>query len=250
MRVCLLCILLICPGPVLACLRPICAVAPDQVSLAQLEDFESLAGGFGPGRLYRQVIDAGTVAFGEHLEGQARGADGPYDRITGAATAPLRLGDVPRGALLSITRIGQSSVLNGLGPEGYPRRAAEGEGAIAILFDTDQAALSLDIVGGEGGGARVQFLARDGAVLDQHDLVSLGEETRAFHTAGMVPLIAALVLTNNDPEGIAIDNLRYGLVMQMGAIGLGAGAQEAYGPVHVVEFSEPPAGDRARDTAR
>ena len=125
---------LIWPAGALACDRPVCGVDPQELSLARLVDFEDMAGGYGPGRLYRQVIEADGVSFGEHLAGQSRGADGPYDRIDGPATPPLRLGDVPRGALLSITRVGKSSVLNGQGPAGYPKREAEGEGAIAILF--------------------------------------------------------------------------------------------------------------------
>lgn len=233
---------LIWPAGALACDRPVCGVDPQELSLARLVDFEDMAGGYGPGRLYRQMIEADGVSFGEHLAGQSRGADGPYDRIDGPATPPLRLGDVPRGALLSITRVGKSSVLNGQGPAGYPKREAEGEGAIAILFDHDQAALSVDIVGGEGGTGWFLFLARDGSVLDRHDLTGLGEETRAFRTPGMEPRIAALVITNDDPEGIAIDNLRFELIRQMGAIGLGGDARASYVLAHVVSIALPPAG--------
>ncbi len=238
MRFWLVCFLLILPAAAQACLRPVCAVSPDELSLAQVQDFEKLAGGYGPGRLYRRVIEAGDVSFGEHFAGQTRGAGGAYDRIGGAATAPLRLAPVPKGELLSVTRIDQSRVLNGQGPAGFPKREAEGEGAIAVLFVDDQAALSLDIVGGEGGTGWLLFLSRDGAVLDRHELTDLREETRAFHTAGMVPLIAALVLTNDDPEGIAIDNLRYGLVTQLGAIGLGGAGGAAYVLAHAVPTSQ------------
>ena len=238
------------PGAAAACDRPVCAVSPDELSLTRLIDFERMAGGYGPGRLYRRVIVADGASFGEHLQGQARGAQGPYDRITGAASTPLQLAEVPRGQLLSITRVGTSRVLNGQGPAGYPKREAEGEGAIAVLFEHDQAALSLDIVGGEGGTGWILFLARDGSELDRHELPDLREETRAFHTPALVPRIAALVLTNDDPEGIAIDNLRFGLVQQMGGFGLGGGQRAAYVLAHAVQNTDPPLGARTRYPAR
>lgn len=238
------------PAGALACERPVCAIDPSELSLARLVDFENLPSGFGPGRLYRDVIEADDVSFGEHLIGQARDAQGDYDRIDGPAMPPLRLGRAPRGELLSITRVGTSQVLNGQGPAGFPKREAEGEGAIAILFAHDQAALSFGVVGGEGGTGFVLFLARDGTVLDRHDLPDLREDIRAFHTPGMVERIAALIVMNDDPEGIAIDNLRYDLIRQMGAIGLGGAGRASYVLAHAVTIPVPPPGPATANPPR
>ena len=87
-------------------------------------------------------------------------------------------------------------------------------------------------------------------LLDRHDMTDLREDTRAFHTPDMAERIAALIVMNDDPEGIAIDNLRFDLVRQMGAIGLGGAAQASYVLAHVVSIALPPAGPGTAPPAR
>ena len=86
----------------------------------------------------------------------------------------------------------------GYGTAGFPKRDAQGEGAIAVQFDRDQPALAFDLRGGEGGTAQVQFLRRDGSVITTLQLGPLAED------------IAGFVLTNSDDQGLALDNLRFG----------------------------------------
>ena len=52
-----------------------------------------------------------------------------YSPVRMTERLALQLAEVPRGQLLSVTRVGKSRVLNGQGPAGYPKREAEGEGA-------------------------------------------------------------------------------------------------------------------------
>ena len=106
--------------------------------------------------------------------------------------------------------------MNGYGVEGFPRRGAQGEGAIAVLFDEDQPALSFQVLGGESGTAVVQFLRRDGSTIHQLAVGDLGRMSLGFWRQDGVRDIAGFVLTNTDPQGLAIDNLRFGPPPQLG----------------------------------
>jgi hypothetical protein len=101
-------------------------------------------------------------------------------------------------------------VLNGYGSAGFPRREAQGEGAIAILFDEDQSALSFELRGGEAGRAQASFYARDGSTIGQVLIEPTGEFAVGFFRARGLRDIAGVILTNTDPQGIAIDTLRFG----------------------------------------
>ncbi|MFT4708563.1 MAG: hypothetical protein ACI9PU_002413 [Ascidiaceihabitans sp.] len=63
--------------------------------------------------------------------------------------------------------------------------------------------------GGENGSAQVQFLRRDGSVIAQSPVRQLGEYAVGFHSKDDVPDIAGFVLMNADPQGVAIDNIRF-----------------------------------------
>ena len=86
---------------------------------------------------------------------------------------------------------------------------APGEGVIAVLYERDQAAIAFDVRGGENGSAQVQFLRRDGSVIAQSPVRQLGEYAVRFHSKDDVPDIAGFVLMNADPQGVAIDNIRF-----------------------------------------
>lgn len=216
MRSGLLCVALLVAGPVSACDRPVCEVDPDLLALARVITFDDQMAGMGPGVEHREVLALPGAQFGEHFAGQRRWAEGDFDRIEGPALAPLVLMPGPRGELFSIHRLGRSNVINGFGPAGFPRDNAQGEGALAVLFDEDQAALGFDVLGGEDGAAFLVFLGRDGRVIDSLRLDGLREREFAFRRSTGAADIAGFVLTNDDPQGIAIDNLRFGQVPQLG----------------------------------
>jgi hypothetical protein len=197
------------PACAAACDAPVCLVAPETLRLGRQVTFDDLPAGLGPGRLVAGPLVAEGVRFGKGFAGQDRRADGPFDRITGPALAPLALLATPEAAIFSIIRLPDSNVLNGLGPLGWPRADATGEGAIAVLFDRDQAALRLDMRGGEGGTATVLFLARDGAVIASLVIGPLAEDSYGLRRRDGLRDIAAIVITNDDPEGIALDALAY-----------------------------------------
>jgi hypothetical protein len=86
---------------------------------------------------------------------------------------------------------------------------AQGEGVIAVLYERDQAAIAFDVRCGKNGSTQVQFLRRGGSVIAQSTVRQLGEYAVGFHRQDDVPDIAGFVLMNTDPQGLAIDNIRF-----------------------------------------
>lgn len=195
--------------PSLACERPVCLVPAESLMLSRHITFDDLPSGFGIGRKIDGILEQNGAQFGERFAGQPLESEGDFDVVPGPANAPLTLLPGAPGEALGILRLMRTSVLQGHGPRGYPRTEAVGEGAIAVIFDYDQSALSLDIRGGEQGVATIRFFSRDGHVIDTHTIGPLSETSHGFLRANEQTDIAGLILTNKDPEGIALDNLRF-----------------------------------------
>ncbi|MEP2029124.1 MAG: hypothetical protein ABJI96_10525 [Paracoccaceae bacterium] len=206
------------PGAVRACDAPICIVDPDSLALTQIITFDDMPSSFGPGRLVDEVLVVPGAQFGERFAGQTRDTLGTFDYITGAPEAPLVAISGGPGETLSVTRMSDTNVLNGFGPERYPKRDAQGEGAISVLFDRDQSALSFELRGGEDGTARLLFLRRDGTIVQDIVVNSVREHGFGFVRSDGTADIAGFVLTNGDPQGIAMDNLRFEPPQKLGAL--------------------------------
>lgn len=198
------------PTGVFACGAPVCLVDPESLALTRVITFDDIRSGAGPGLLSDDVLDLDGAQFGERFAGQGLAAAGTHDQVIGAALGPLILLPGAPGQNLSVVHFYGNAVLNGYGPAGFPRREGQGEGAIAFLFDNDQSALSFALRGGESGAALAQFLRRDGSAISAVPIDPTGEFTLGFDRAGGIRDIAGVVLTNTDPEGIAIDTLRFG----------------------------------------
>lgn len=203
-------------GPALACEAPVCQVDPDSLALPRLIDFEGLQAGQGPGHPLHGVLDLDGASFGKHFIGQALGQTGEFDTVTGGASFPLTLLEAAKPRTKSLVWVSGNTILNGFGPEGFPRRKGQGEGALAIHFDLPQPALAFDIRGGEDGTATVQFLDAGGGQIARLTLRGIGEGPVAFQRADSAPDIAGIVITNEDPQGIAIDNVRFGQPPNLG----------------------------------
>lgn len=198
------------PLPALACDAAVCIVDPNSLALPDIITFDDTRAGFGPGYLVDDVLVLGGARFGERFAGQMLAARGAHDWVTGAAAGPLVLLPGAEGQNLSVVHFSGISILNGYGRAGFPKRDGQGEGAIAILFDRDQSALSLHLRGGEEGQADVMFLRRDGTLLAQVPVRPLGEFAYGFLRMQGGGDIAGVVVTNTDPQGIAIDTIRFG----------------------------------------
>jgi hypothetical protein len=204
------------PLPALACGEPVCRVDPESLDLALVITFDEVPSGWDPGYRIDKPLRLPGASFAERFAGQDLGTAGDFDTVSGSAFAPLTLLPGAPGQTLSVVRLFGSNILNGYGPAGYPQVNAQGEGAIAVLFDTDQPAFSFDVLGGEDGTMRVQFLRRDGSEIHAIEITGLGRASLGFLREGAEPDIAGFVLTNTDPQGIAVDNLRFGPPPQLG----------------------------------
>jgi hypothetical protein len=198
------------PLPALACDTAVCLVSPESLILPRIIDFDDLASGWGPGVEVTDVLPLQGASFGQHFAGQLVGSSNTFDQISGPAFTPLTLMAGPKGENLSVVNFSGNSVINGWGAAGFPKRDAQGEGAIAVLFDNDQSALAFDLRGGEAGAAMVTFLRRNGDVIASVPVAPTGEFAVAFIRQKGKEDIAGFVLTNTDPQGLAIDTLRFG----------------------------------------
>ncbi|MBS9718397.1 hypothetical protein ACFFUT_04335 [Pseudohalocynthiibacter aestuariivivens] len=201
-----------------ACSEPVCIVDYQSLRLSKIITFEDLPSSMGPGQKIDDVLVQNGAKFGERFAGQVRQADGDYDRIVGQAKSPLTTRAGSTDESLGIQRLYDSNVLLGYGPNRYPHRDAIGEGAIAVLFDIDQSAFGFRLRGGEDGYASIIFHRRDGTEISSMRLGPLGEDSFGFVRQDKVPDIAGFTLHNNDPAGIAIDDLIFDDSFQIGKI--------------------------------
>lgn len=204
------------PMQALACSLPVCIVDPETLTFSRLINFDDQPSAWDPGVQLDEILVLNGARFAERFAGQTRGVAGDFDAVAGDAAAPLTLLPGAPGENLAIVNLYRSNILNGYGPAGYPNVHAQGEGAIAVIFDRDQSAFALQILGGENGRAWVQFLARDGRTLHRTELITNGTLSIGFLRQGEAADIAGFVVTNQDPQGIAIDNLRFDPPPQLG----------------------------------
>jgi hypothetical protein len=193
-----------------ACDVPVCLVDPETLSLPRVITFDDARAGHGPGHPVPDLLVMDGAVFGERFAGQSLIANGDHDVIAGRAFAPLTVIPGAAGQNLSVVFFQGNKLLNGYGPAGFPRRNAQGEGAISFLFDEDQSALSFQIRGGEEGPAEVRFLTRNGELISTVNLPAPGEHAFGFVRANGASDIAGVTVTNSDPQGIALDNIRFG----------------------------------------
>lgn len=198
------------PTLVWACETPVCRVDLNSLALTQVITFDNLQSGSGPGRYLDDILPLEGATFGERFAGQDIAPQGAHDAIVGTAFSPLTMMPGADGQNLSLVHFSGTTVINGYGAAGFPRRDAQGEGAIAVLFDVDQSAFAFEIRGGEDGTAMVIFHRRDGSVIGQVPVQPTGEFAVAFLRKTGIADIAGFVVTNTDPQGLAIDTLRFG----------------------------------------
>ncbi|MEE4188370.1 MAG: hypothetical protein V2I76_07975 [Roseobacter sp.] len=193
-----------------ACETQVCLVDAESLQLPRIIDFDEARSTLGPGHIVQDLLVMQGAVFGERFAGQNVYATGHHDSVSGTPLSPLTVMPGASGQNLSIVYFDGNNILNGYGVAGYPKRHAQGEGAISFLFDENQSALAFQVRGGEAGGAEVTFFSRDGAVLSTITLPNAGESSYGFIHAQGAADIAGVLLTNTDPQGLALDNIRFG----------------------------------------
>jgi PEP-CTERM motif len=186
---------------------PINPIFPSQLRVSDLIDFNDL-----PLGNHDEVISLFGASFAERFAGQTLSVSGDFDALSGRPTGPLTLlaGAPFRNLDVSNNPFGPpgNRVLDGLGPLGFPSFSAIGEGSVAVLFDIDQSQFGFDILQTNGGSAVLSFFQRDGSLIETLTLSDLTDGPRAFQREGGIADIAGFSIYNNDPGGLAYDNLR------------------------------------------
>ena len=191
-----------------------------EVELDAKLDFETLPRRAEPGIRLDAPMREGLVWLGERLAGQQVTGE-PHDILQGPPTAPVAIAAGLPGAALSVAhhRGFGSNALFPLGPAGFPALAARGEGSVALLFDQGQRAIGLRIHSDYAaplGAAQPQgtltlaFYRRDGALIGQvRRRLETGITELGFRRGDGMADIAAITVTNDDPGGIALDDILY-----------------------------------------
>lgn len=159
------------------------------------------------------VVARSGASFAERYAGQIRSTSGDFDVLAGSPSRPLMLQVGAPNQNLNTVYDGASNatVIDGLGPLGFPSASAIGEGAIAVLFNEDQVELGLSINGANGGTATASFFRRDGSLIETMliQLASLAApQLFAFRRADGLRDIAGLSIHNDDLGGIGYPSFR------------------------------------------
>ncbi len=193
-------------------------------SLPIVEDFDIPQAIFDP-----LVITSAQI--GESFTGQSVSitpgsppSDNGWEQVTGVPGGPLSLQDAGQSEGV-VTWAGNH--LQGLLSDSLLLNPDIGEGAISILFNTDQTEFGLDFTLTNSGNITLQFFTSTGTALE-----TFTEKYSGAYTFTSTTKFAGVTITNTDAHGIGIDNLRFavpepslGLLLGISLIGLvGAGA--------------------------
>lgn len=190
-----------------------------QKELTRRIDFERLPRQPEPGIALDLPVYGDGAWLGERFAGQRQVAPSGHDIIEGAPSGPaLRIAAGAVGRNLSVAHhrgFGSNAVFP-VGPAGFPALEARGEGALAILFDDDQAAMGFklhadypDPLGRRlNGEVEVRFFARNGALIAVHRHATMpGVLAFGYRRGDKAPGIAGVLILNTDPGGIALDDI-------------------------------------------
>jgi hypothetical protein len=190
---------------------PINQVGYGSLTGTGLITFDDIAGGASPGTNYDAILQFTGAAFGERFSGQTLSTSGNFDILSGSPTGPLSLAAGAPNQNLNVILVGNSQIIDGVGPKGYPNFDAIGEGSLAVLFDHDESEFGFRIIGGNSGDAYLSFFRRDASLIDTVTLLlSYGSSTfYGFQREGGIKDIAGVsIYTPNDPGGIGFDDLK------------------------------------------
>lgn len=191
-------------------------------------DFETLPQRPEPGFVFDAPYRSEGVWLAERFEGQKIVNATLFDVLSGEPVNPLKIRKGKAGRNLSVAfhKGFGSNALFPLGPDGFPEISARGEGAVAIMFDNDQYALGFRVHSdypaplgqrpGQRGTATVRFFTRNGTKIDQQTLtLQQGITEFGFERENYISDIAGITITNDDPGGIAIDDIIFQIYLPL-----------------------------------
>ena len=167
----------------------------------------SVAGGPGVGTNYDNVLVIDGVAFGERFAGQTVSPLGNFDELGAAPSSGLTLLAGDPGHNLTVFQSPAGAVLSGVGTLGFPAFDAIGEGAVSLLFSSDQSQFGFGLAGGNGGNAYISFFRADGSLIDSITLSNLPViASYGFSREGGVHDIRGISIWNDDVTGFGFRN--------------------------------------------
>jgi hypothetical protein len=196
------------PDSVQAIEPGIIPLPPDSVTFNTIHTFDGDTPGPVDGVLSNLNIHFAERFVGQSLSAASGGGGDLFDIPVGTPTNPLTPQPGAAGQnLVLVDRDGAGDIaLAGIGPRGLP--AGAGQGAVAVQFDEDQAAVGFDIRDAQGGPLLLAAYARDGALLGTASLPS-ADGPHVIGRAGGVTDMAGLLLFSIDPFGLSFDSFRF-----------------------------------------
>lgn len=174
-----------------------------------------------PGLNFDAPMRLGHTWLGQHFKGQGIDDIDGFDQVKHLPDSPLALQPGPPGENLSVAHhLGfGSNALFPLGSAGFPALRARGEGAFAILFDQAQRAIGLKVHSdypkplgrtSKPGHVTLLLYTRQGALIARYNTpLQSGITKIGVRRTNGLPDIAGVVMLNDDPGGIAIDDILY-----------------------------------------
>lgn len=176
----------------------------------QTATFGSVSGGAGAGTNYDDLLIVGGIGFGERFSGQTVSANGNFDQLGGAPSGGLTLLPGDPAHNLTVFQSPAGAVLSGNGTLGWPVFDAIGEGAVSLLFSTDQSEFGFQLAGGNGGNAYISFFRDDGSLIESLTLNSLPLiASYGFSREGGVHDIRGVSIWNDDVTGFGFRGFRH-----------------------------------------
>lgn len=178
------------------------------------------------GTSFDDILISGGVAFGEHFSGQTLSTSGNFDVPSGAPTGPLALQvGLPGENLypltvraISLQPLQLDNALAGLGKRGASSTAGIGEGVVSILFSSDQSQFGVQLLKLDGGNTYFDFFRNDGSLIQSFTAhVATGSYVGFFRDGGIKD-IRGVTIWNDDPNGMAIDNVKHDVASSISAV--------------------------------
>ena len=194
--------------------------------------FNELAAHFEPGNpaamgtAHEGVVVVDGVGFGEHFSGQVLGRAGDFDVISGLPAGPLELRAGAAGqnlfampaGVIDLPNLKFDNVLAGVGPLGATSTAGVGEGAISIIFSSDQSQFGLQLIGLTGGGTSFSFFRGDGSLVQTITAYAANNAYLGFFREGGIKDIRGVSIWNDDNGGMSIDNVKHDVASSVSAV--------------------------------
>jgi len=178
------------------------------------------------GTSYDDILVSGGVAFGEHFSGQTLSTSGNFDVPSGTPTGPLALQVGAPGQNLypltvraiSLQPLQLDNALAGIGQSGASSTAGVGEGAISILFSSDQSQFGVQLLKLNGGNTYFDFFRNDGSLIQSFTASVATSSYLGFFRDGGIKDIRGVTIWNDDPNGMIIDNVKHDVASNVSAV--------------------------------